>query len=54
MPFGGEVVETYSFDTVGTQSSVAIDKATGEIAARFGDVNAQLDALAASFRRSAS
>ena len=51
MPFGGEAVETYSFDTAGMQSSIAIDKATGEIAARFGDVNAQLDTLAASFRR---
>ena len=51
MPFGGEAVETYSFDTAGMQSSIAIDKATGEIAARLGDVNAQLDTLAASFRR---
>ena len=50
----GEAVDTYLFDAVGIWSSVYISKTTGKVAGRIagrsGDVNSQMDALAASFR----
>ena len=46
----GEAVDTYLFDAVGIFSSVYISKTTGKRAGRIGDVNAQMDALAASFK----
>ena len=45
-----EPVDTYLFDAVGIRSSVYISKTTGKVAGRFGDVNSQMDALAASFK----
>ena len=50
-PFGGEAVDTYGFDAVGTWSSIYINKTTGKFAGRIGTVNSQMDALAASFRK---